>query len=443
MLSQSAYLFVSKVLGYGLRILLPAFLVRILPKADIGLYSQFFLLEMLIKTLFQLGINQSQFYFVPRDEKNAGGYLVNSIILNAGLFGLAYLLIGHFRIPLAAQLRMPVLSGFFTILIAHSFIMMVNVIFSTYMQSRKWFQQAAVYEVYLQVLASVATLIAAWLTRDLRWIFLALVGARILGAVTGASYLHFARRGFHSRKYFFGMWRQFRYGVPLGLAGLLFTLMMQMHQFIVNRFYDIETYAVYAQGLKQIPVLQFYAQSVAAVALVRFAQLEKEGDWEGIRKFWNRLLSSMYGLGLPVIAGFLLIAQPLVVLMFTRDYVDAVPIFRINVLGSLFFLLNPTLVLRALDRNDISVKVHATLAATLPFTLYLGMKIAGLTGIITVHAANLILARVINHFILNRIAPVHLPYIPPRHEVWDFYRESAGKVMAKVRTLTRMNHEGA
>lgn len=435
MLSQSAYLFVSKVFGYGLRILLPAFLVRILPKSDIGLYSQFFLLEMLIKTLFQLGINQSQFYFVPRDEKNAGGYLLNSTILNIGLFGLAYILIGHFRLTLANQLRMPVLEEFFHILIAHSFIMMMNVIFSTYMQARKWFRQAAVYEVYLQVLASIATLVAALLTRDLHWIFLALVGARVIGAASGAAYIHFGRRGFGSREYFFGMWRQFRYGVPLGLAGLLFTLMSQMHQFVVNRFYDIETYAVYAQGLKQIPVLQFYAQSVAAVALVRFAQLEKAGDWQGIKEFWNKLLASMYGLGLPVIAGFLIVAQPLVVLMFTRNYIDAVPIFRINVLGSLFFLLNPTLVLRALDRNDISVKVHATLAVILPFMLYLGMKIWGLNGIIAVHAANLILARVINHFILNRIAPLHLPYFPPYTEVQDFYRESAQKVLAKARVL--------
>ena len=72
MLRQSSYIFVSKVIGYGIRILLPAFLVRVLTKADFGSYNQFFLIEVLFQTIFQMGVNQSQFFFVPKDPKNAG-----------------------------------------------------------------------------------------------------------------------------------------------------------------------------------------------------------------------------------------------------------------------------------------------------------------------------------------------------------------------------------
>ena len=55
MLRQSAYLFTAKVVGFGVRILLPVFLVRVFTKAEFGAYAQFFLLEIVTKTIFQLG----------------------------------------------------------------------------------------------------------------------------------------------------------------------------------------------------------------------------------------------------------------------------------------------------------------------------------------------------------------------------------------------------
>ncbi len=437
MLGQSVYLFGAKVFGYGLRILLPVFLVRVLPKADIGTYSQFFLLEILIKNFFQMGMNQSQYYFIPRAPRNAGGYLINTIVLNLAFFTVGYTLVGLWRIPLATQLGMPVLRNFFWILVAYSFLMMGTVIFSTYMQARNLFLQSARYEIFLQVLASLATLAAAYFTRDLKMVFLSLVAARALGAACGAAWVHFRMQGFRSEQYFFFKWEQMKYGFPLGVVGLLWMLLMQMNQLAVSRFYDLETFAVYAQGLKQIPVLQLYSQSIAAVALVKFAQLEKEGDWEGLKKLWNRLLASVYGLGVPITIVLILAARPLIILMFTGDYIGAVPIFRINTIAMLYLLLNPTLVLRALDRNDITVKVYAVLVVLMPGVYVLMNHWFGLLGIISAHAVGLILARGVSHFALNRLVPVHLPYIPPAVEVKRFYQDVYHRSRARTLELLR------
>ena len=43
-----------------------------------------------------------------------------------------------------------------------------------------------------------------------------------------------------------------------------------------------------------------FTQSVAEVALVRFAQLAKDDDWTGIRAFWDEVLGAMYAIGIPV-----------------------------------------------------------------------------------------------------------------------------------------------
>jgi len=138
---------------------------------------------------------------------------------------------------------------------------------------------------------------------------------------------------------------------------------------------------------------------------VRFAQLEKENDWENIRKFWDQILGSMYGIGIPINILMILIAKPLILLMFTREYADAVIIFQINSIAMLFHLLNPTLLLRAMDRNDVTLKVHLGLVILMPPALFAGMKLFGLPGIIGTHAIMLIGGRVINHTILNRLVP--------------------------------------
>ncbi|MFT5232190.1 MAG: NhaP-type Na+/H+ or K+/H+ antiporter [Candidatus Krumholzibacteriia bacterium] len=122
-------------------------------------------------------------------------------------------------------------------------------------------------------------------------------------------------------------------------------------------------------------------------------------------------------------------------LMFTPEYSDAVIIFQINSIAMLYHLLNPTLILRAMDRNDISVKVHAGLVAVLPFALYLGMKGFGLVGIISVHAAMLILGRVVNHMVLNRVAPIPLPFVPSRVSLMEFYKSTWTLVRSKSQEM--------
>jgi len=432
MLSQSAYLFAAKVLGFGLRLLLPIFLVRVMTKADIGAYNQFFLVETLLRTLFQMGVNQSQFFFVPRDRENAGGYFLNSLLLNALLFAVGYSLVGVFREQAADFLGMPILTLYFREIVIYGVLLMANVTAMTYLMASKHFKQAAFFEINMQVLASIATLGAAFYTRDLRTILVALIVSRGLSFLMVMAYIHFMHRGFRSKRYFFDIKQQVKYGLVLGVAGMLWTLLMRMHEVTVSKFYDLETYAVYAQGLKQIPILQFYSQSITSVALVHFAQLVKDDDWAGVQAYWNKILASLYGLGLPITLFFLVVAQPLVILMYTQDYAQAVPIFRINAIGWLFFLLNPALVLRAMDRNDMTLKIHLGIMVLLPVVLYAGMKSYGLVGIIIAHALMLIGGRVVTMLFLNRLAPVHLAIIPSRRDVGEFYRNGYRRVIEKL-----------
>lgn len=424
MLSSSLYLFASKVIGYGIRILLPIALVRILTKEEFGAYNQFFLLEVLIQTVFQMGIVQSLFYFVPRDKENAGGYLLNSLALNVAVYTVAYVLVWFFKAQVAQQLGMAIIYTYFWYLAAYSMLVMLNVLFENYCAAFQEIRAASFLTIQREIVATLATLYAAFRYRDLEKIFLALIIARAVTMAVGFAYVQFRLHGFRSHWYFQGIGEQVRYGLVLGIGGTFGTIAMRLHEITVTRNYDIETYAVYAAGLKQIPVLQFFSQSIAAVALSQFALLVKKEDWAGVREYWDRILGTMYGVGLPVGVGLLLVAKPLIHIMFTSEYADAVSIFRYNTLATMSLVLNATLVLRAMDRNDVTLKVNLAMLAILPAALHFGMKLGGLDGVIATHALIMISGTFTSQAWLNRLVPVHLAYVAPRRAIWAFYTVS-------------------
>ncbi len=430
MLSRSLYIFGAKLVGYGLRLLLPYFLVRALAMADFGAYRQFFLLEVYIAALFQFGVNQALYYFVPRDRENAGAYLVNSLVFNVVAYTLAFLVIGLNAARLAAWLNMPILVDAFWPLAFYTLLIMFTVAGDCYFNAQQHVKIAAGFEIAGQVLASIATLVAAFVWRDVVVIVRALVLARAVTFVAMAAYIHFRLHGLRARRYFFGLWRQVRHGVTLGAAGTLWIVLERWHEFYVSRQFGTEAYAVYGAGCLDLPVLQMAAQSLAVVALAEFARLEQEGDWEGIRQLWRRILASMVALAVPTTVALVALARPLIVFWFTPAYAAAVPIFQISTLAKLHLAFNATLVLRAMNRNDVSLLVNVAVLVATPFALALGMASGGMVGIIAAQAVLLIGGRLAAVVVLNRVSGARLAYLVRPGEVLAVYGDAARRTAA-------------
>jgi O-antigen/teichoic acid export membrane protein len=128
-----------------------------------------------------------------------------------------------------------------------------------------------------------------------------------------------------------------------------------------------------------------------------------------------------------VVALLVLIADPLIRFMFTDTYAAAVPIFQINSLIKLNLVFNVTLVLRAMDRNDISIWVNLGVLAATPLLLQLGLEHGGMAGVITAQLALVLGGRLISLALANRISGARLAYLITPRELWDFYREASRK----------------
>lgn len=440
MLNRSLIIFASKLAGYGIRLILPVILVRLMTVADFGAYRQFFLIEMYVVTLFQFGINQALYYFVPRDERNAGAYFINSLTLNTLIFTAAFAGIGLVRQPLSAWLNMAILDSAFWHLAVYTVIWVLISSCDCYLTARKQVKAVAVLEIAGQLIASGMAVAAALHYKDLNRIILAMTIARGVQLLAMLAFIQLRLRGFAAERYLKDLWPQVRYGLVLGIAGTVLTVQFKLHQLFISRYFGTEVFAIYSVGCTEIPIVQMFSQSVAVVALGRFAQMEKLGDWAGIRQLWTRVLTSLYALAIPVVIIFLAISEPLVRIMFTETYIDAVPIFRINTLIKLNLIFNATLVLRAMSRNDVTLWINLVALAVTPFALYGGMMAAGMTGVIGAQFLVLMAARLLMLVWLNRLSGTRLAYIVGPRAIWSFYREvgakAAGWTASKLRPQT-------
>jgi len=434
-LNRSLYIFGSKMMGYGIRILLPIFLVRVLSKADYGAYGQFFMVEVFIASAFQLGINQSLYYFIPRDEENAGAYFLNSLLMNCLSYTVAFVIMLLFRGQIADAFNLVVLRDHFAELSLYTVGIMLVSASDCYLCARQRIKQSALFDIGGQVLVSVVTLVAAFVTRALGPVIMALVVARLVQLLVMLGYVHLRLRGFHFRRLFLNIGEQFRYGAVLGLGGAAWVWMLRVHELIVSRNLGVENYAVYKAGITELPVVQYYLMSLAAVALGRFAVMEKERDWEGIRALYREILAGMVGIVIPFIVVLVLVAKPLVITMFTENYAGAVPIFRINTLAKLAMLWNAQLVLRAMGRNDVTLWVYSAQLVIAPFLLTACFHLGGMIGVIAGHAGQQIAGRLICQVLLNRLVGLPMPFFVGPGAVLGFYRDSFFKVRAKVRSL--------
>ena len=436
MVKKSFYLYVAKMAGYGLRLVLPAILVRLLTKADFGEYRQFFLIEVTIVTLFQLGVNQALYYFIPRDEENSGAYFLNSLIMNAIIFATVFGVIRIFSEQFSRALNMPLFVDHFEQLLLYTVSLMFLAAANAYLTSRQFIRQSAIFQIVNQVNTSIVTIAAALIYGTLNAIFWSLVLSSAFNVLVMLTYIHLRMRGFQAKRYFFGLWEQIKYGLLLGAGGSLWVFQARIHELFVSRYYGQEIFAVYSAGCTQIPVVDYYLQSVAVVSLGRFALMEKEGDWEGITKLWREILTSLFGIAIPGILVLLIVSKPLILTMFTTDYADAVPIFQINTLVKISMLWNAQLVLRGMNRNDVVLYVSLAVMALTPFVLYAGMLAGGMVGIIFAQLFLMLLARLGLQFVHNRISAHSLPYTVSLAEMKDFYRDGyrkARRVLSKRR----------
>jgi len=376
---------------------IPVLLVRWLSQDEFGRYKQAFLVVATAQKVLQLGFANAAFYYLPRERDRRSSIVCNILIFNLVLGAVVWLTPALYpeslKLIVGDEGLSPVASliGFVTaIWIFSEFLEIV----ATAHQDTRY---STIFIVGAQLTRS-GFLVGATLLRPsvsgLLW------AAGLQGVLQTAVllwYLHSRFPGFWLKSDWRTFREQFSYAIPLGVAGLLYTMQTDLHKFFVAHAVDTSTFAIYAIGCTQLPLVALLRASVGSVMIPRVSLLEQQGRRVEITRVLTSAARKVSAFYWPIYFYFLVTGREFIIVLFTRSYLDAWPIFAVNLtlVPMEIVLLDP--VFRAYKESRFFLLwTRAVIAIALVGALYLVTPRFGMIGAIAA-AVSVTLAERIAH----------------------------------------------
>ena len=373
----------AKTLAFVFSFALPLLLVRRLDRDEFGLYKQVFLVVGTAVTLLPLGFAMSAFYFLPREPAKQRQVVVNILLFNTLVGALACLALVARPTLLAAIFRSaelttlaPLIGVVILLWIVSSFLEFIAI---AHQESKL----ATVFIIIAQLTKTSLLLGAALVAPKVQTLVYAAVVQGALQTIILLVYLRSRFRGFWRSFEWPMMRRQLAYAIPLGLAGMLYTIQLDLHHYVVSYRFDAATFAVYAIGCFQLPLVGILSDSVGAVMIPRVSLLQKQDDRREIVRLTARVMRKLSAIYFPLYALLLVVGVEFITVLFTTRYLESWPIFAINLtmLPLSILVLDPIVRAYAAERHFV-VKLHAVLLVVLLALLWFGTGRFGLVGAI-------------------------------------------------------------
>ena len=367
-------------LDYGLQFLLPVVLTRALDAQSFGEYRLLWLGVSTLLVIMPMCMPQSLYYFMPRSDEARQRLYLNQCLLFLGFAGIAsaLLLSGFDPLLPAAMKGLVAHNGVVVpIFVALWIFSWVLDVLPTVDERVHWQAKAIV---GLSALRAVALSAVAFLTRDLVAVLWVLAA---FAAFKSALLLWYVRRHHGLR----GPWierapfrEQIVHAAPFALSGALHGFRAQGDQWIAATLFTVTQFASFSVATVIAPMVQMFRQSVNHVFLPSMSRLHSTGDFTSMLALNSRANAMVALLVYPLLAFAFVFAEPLIALIYTPTYLEAVPVMRLYIVGLLALVVELTSILFLLKQGGFASRVNAlVLALALPLS-YFGAITWGLPG---------------------------------------------------------------
>ena len=378
--NRAAILTLSRLANYGLMLISPIILVRLLSVAQFGRYREFLLYASVVQSIAAFSIGDSLLYCIPANPSSRWRTVRQTVVLIAcstliTVTGLALLdrvsggrVVGSLLLPICLYTVFYCNLDFWD-----SYWVATNRpgLLFVYTSCR------------LAARVTVAIVTAAW-THDVQtiiWALIGLEGLRMLGAALvmlpndrGATEPPLAEP-----------WReQIRYCLPCGTASILSTLKSNLSGIVVAKALGAIALAQYTIGTFGQPVVITLRNSVSAVVLPEMVERDRSSRGAALA-LWRRATVVNTILLFPAVIIVCRFAQPLVEAVFGRSYAAAALVLQIYMLGVVRECFDFSPALRAVNRTR--PLVGSTVASLLACGVILAVVIPAGGGVAGAMAA--------------------------------------------------------
>jgi O-antigen/teichoic acid export membrane protein len=390
-------LMVGRTIGFAVAFVIPLLLVRALSQQEFGIYKYLFLLIATFGAL-QFGMAESLYYFVPRFPDAAGRAIANAIatlVVIGAVVAVVAVLGAHAIAQWTGNLTIEPYLPFVGVFLA---LTLISAPLEIVMVARKAYRRAAVTYALADAVRACALVLPGVLFRDLKAL---LAGAIVYGVLRVALLITYTLREFR------GQWRldsalwktQLGYALPFSAAIFVEVAQINLHQYVVWARFDPATFAIYAAGCLQIPLVDLLTMSVANVMMVRMSEELAEG--RRVIRLWHDAVERLAVVLVPLALALALTSYDVMVLLFTPAYAASAPIFAISTGAIVLAALPVDAMLRVWAQTRLLIVMNLIRLAVVIATISWAIGTFSLPGAMFVTIAGLVVSK---SFAVTRIA---------------------------------------
>jgi O-antigen/teichoic acid export membrane protein len=348
----------ARVTNFALLFLSPILLVRILDPTTFGQYREFLAWSMIAASVAAFSISTNLLYFVPLHPESTRRYVSHTNWLTLFMSLLACAVIWLFGEPIRASI-----SFDFLLPMALFVLLYVNVNFlDFYWIATKQPQYVFYYSTIRTIVRLGAVIGTAWVTRSIEAILVALLAVELLRVIVVLVISRMTRLlsfGFDRSV----MAEQLRFILPLGLGTSLSHVHQYVGQIVIASQLGVVALAVYAVASYNVPIIRIVRGAVSDAIFPDMVRQAASEQPDRLR-LWKRGNIAYSFLILPAFLVLFWYADVLIPLVFTEQYTEAVPIFRILLLIMPLEALELNSPLRAIKRTPDMLAGNVLLLAT-------------------------------------------------------------------------------
>ena len=358
---------------------------RVLSKHDYATMRQTMLAYSFIAPLLMLGLPDALYYYLPRTQERKRGVIIDNlflILILAILFSV-FLAAGGYKL-LAHRFNNPDLATTLKWMIPYPLYVMPAGILGAVLLTQNKTYLLAKYNVLSAVLLAALTISGVLITKSYSGPLFAQIYFPVL-LLPVVLWLVFKNVpgsfSWPDRK---SMTNMLKYAVPLGLAGMISTVMLETNKIIVSAMCTPEEFANYVNGVIEIPLIGIITGSISAVILVDMTSYVQKGNMTMALDLFKKAAVKSAVILFPVMIFLLVSGKSFIVTLYSEKYLESVAPFyiylfvlpvRIVIYGSALMALGQTRVI--LYRSILDLTINVILSILLVHLMgYLGAAVA-------------------------------------------------------------------
>lgn len=357
-------------------------LVRFLDQSDYGTYLQF---QLCVNTgiyMFTLGVPHSIYYFFSK-VKSKRVYMLScvGVMMFTGIVVASILNYGDY---LGDILNNPDLNNFALLIGVAVIVLLPYELAEPFLISAKKSNLFSVVNAVAGLAFFVIVLICLYLEVDLGTIFTSIVTLYVTQFLLLFVLIVLYSRdheGEGERKRSPVPFKQVvKYCVPVSMSVMIGRMGAYFDRFIISINFDPAQFAVYSRGATHLPIVDIFAYSVNNVLFPKYVECHDAGKTDELFRLWRKGITKIALLIYPLLAFFWVYAEDFIIILYTDQYADSVPVFQVYLIALLAKLAIFDTMMRVSGNTRYMPYIAATsLAINLPLSLIL-LNYFGIVG---------------------------------------------------------------